>query len=223
MPVEETLEDYEDDVGIEDDDNQPTAAELASTRNDRSPHWLWAQVRKRRNPDATVWEHIQAEQAPDLPLKPAKALRPGDNGFRTEPANDTKPVPRKPRVTPPGALLTSSQVADVLNVARSTVEGIPASELPFAHVGKGRQRLRRRYRKDDVDAYIQRLCNRSADEDQMNKEREPWAQAVSSESQGARTGISASTTPARGGSTGNRPTPPTKSSLGSAWLKLKGS
>jgi hypothetical protein len=217
------LEEYEDDVGLDGDD-EPTEQELASTRGDRSPQFFWELASKRTNPNATAWKHIQAEQAGnDLPLKPAKALRPGDNGFRTEPANDTKPVPRRPRTTPPGALLTSSQVADLLNVARSTVEGIPATELAFAHVGKGNQRLRRRYRKADVEAYIQRLCNRSADEDQMNKEREPWAQAASSESQSARTGTSASTTRVPGGSTGSRLTPLTRTSLGNAWLKLKGS
>ena len=53
--------------------------------------------------------------------------------------------------------LTSPQVAEILGIHRDTVYGIPRDELPFLESTGGSQRRgRRRYRTEDVRAYMAR-------------------------------------------------------------------
>jgi excisionase family DNA binding protein len=72
---------YENDVGLQDDDPKPSEAELESTRDDRSPHWLWERGRRIRN--MTVWKHRPVEGAPpNAKLRRAKPLGPKDTKYR---------------------------------------------------------------------------------------------------------------------------------------------
>ena len=51
-------------------------------------------------------------------------------------------------------MLTIVDVGKLLGLKRAAIYTIPASELPYYLVGKARGA--RRYRRDDVDAYLQR-------------------------------------------------------------------
>jgi len=119
--------------------------------------------------------------------------------------------------------LTAAEVAKQLKVARSTVDAIPAHELPFFSPGEGTKRQHRRYRREDVNAYVANRCAETTERSLEKEQREQWDRAASTGGRGAKTGTSTSTTRVRGVATASRRTQPTKTSLANAWLKLKGS
>jgi len=140
--MQELWADYENDVGLEDDDEKSTEEELASTRNDRSPHWFWARIWRRCNPDAEVWAHIPVEGAPDVPLRRAKALRAGDVGIRvltsgaTVPANDAFEAESSPK---PKAKVTNERQLPVFITVEEAVEvlRLPNRKALYAMVERG--------------------------------------------------------------------------------------
>jgi excisionase family DNA binding protein len=140
---------------------------------------------------------------------------------QVEEARPASPPAKPPRPLPNG-MLTIAEVAALLSVARSTVEVIPAEELPFAHVGRGTQKRLRRYRPEDVDAYIARQCAKAVELEGQQQEHAEWARVASSRKRAEVTGTSGSTTRARTRNTASPRTPRTKQSLVNAWLKLRG-
>jgi hypothetical protein len=54
-----------------------------------------------------------------------------------------------------GDLLPVSQVAAMLDMSETYVRDIPRDELPYGEFGHGHKLKRRKYRRADVDAYIE--------------------------------------------------------------------
>jgi len=54
-----------------------------------------------------------------------------------------------------GDLLPVSQVAAMLDMSETYVRDIPRDELPYGEFGHGHKIKRRKYRRGDVEAYIE--------------------------------------------------------------------
>lgn len=213
------------DVGIPD---EPPPEGAGEGRDDPGPQWL--RVLLWDTPK--VWVTCPAEQQPNGALWVGRGRKPVHGEPIIQVVQDISGSKKSERIRSKGEykasglplpMITVSDVAIMLGVSRSTVEGIPATELPYANVSRGRANLRRRYKREDVEDYIATQRARSIELDEQEREKEQWVRAVSSASPAAVAGTSGSTTRERSRSTANRPTPPTKSSLANAWLKLKGS
>ena len=212
------------DVGL--DDESPPEGDGA-VEEDAGPQWL--RVLLWNNPK--VWLRCPAEQQPEGALWVGAGRKPRDGEPTVEVVDDICGKPKWERIRSPAEyrarglpppLITVSDVALMLGVGRATVERLPAAELPYVHVGRGTNNLRRRYRREDVLAFIEAQCARSAEREDHNLEMEEWERAVSCAKRAGGTGTSASTTRARARSTESQPTQPTKPSLVNAWRKLRG-
>jgi hypothetical protein len=213
------------DVGIPD---EPPPEGAGEGRDDPGPQWLRVLLWKKPQ----VWVTCPAEQQPEGALWVGRGRKLRDGEPVVEVAEDIAGTRKSERIRSmgeyrarglPPPMITVSDVAMMLSMSRSTVEDIPATELPYVHVGRGKNKLRRRYRREDVEAYIKAQQARSIERDELEREAEPWERAVCSANPVAKAGTSGSTTRVPGASTESRRTQPTKSSLASAWLKLKDS
>ncbi len=218
-----------DQIGVRDvglDDEPPPEGEGA-VEEDAGPQWL--RVLLWNNPK--VWLRCPAEQQPEGALWVGAGRKPRDGEPTVEVVDDICGKPKWERIRSPAEyrarglpppLITVSDVALMLGVGRATVERLPAAELPYVHVGRGTNNLRRRYRREDVLAFIEAQCARSAEREDHKMEMKEWERAVSCAKRAGGTGTSASTTRARARSTESQPTQPTKPSLVNAWRKLRG-
>jgi hypothetical protein len=54
-------------------------------------------------------------------------------------------------------LLSVAEVSEIIKMSQTYVRDIPRDELPFGEFGHGHKLKRRRYRRVDVDAYVESL------------------------------------------------------------------
>lgn len=61
---------------------------------------------------------------------------------------------RRPDANVIAEIMSVDMVAEALGASESTVEAIPRAQLPYTSIGRGAVRQHRRYRGDDVRAYL---------------------------------------------------------------------
>lgn len=129
--IEELLAEYENDVGLEDDDKKPTKEELASTRGDRSPQFYWKRVPIEQAGDATLIRAKILKPGTDLDAQIEKLARVAKD-LRFVSTNVTTDAHKKPSSF--GEALAHELIAGLLNQPdlKSRLSGLMAPDKPDA-------------------------------------------------------------------------------------------